>query len=386
VTGLWPTSSGLILDGAHAPHPIVPGSGVECHAVGLDREVREQCFHVAPCSVVKLAEELTHLSLKAGTCRRSSATSAVIRKRWPTVVPCFGICDVRGLGTYTGFDVTDRGTVLFHYTRLETALEHILPERRIKLSPLSEMRDPRESGRWFLGMSEDADEQGGTERFESLFHLLQAAKTRFKVLSLTEDSPAPPNDPFDQWTRGYGHPRLWEHYADKHAGVCICFDKAVLVETLQKQLDSEGGLFHHQAVTYEDEQLSVHFSMRRVVDLGGDEEAISDFFASHMDELLFRKLRDWETEVEYRIVARGDHDEPVYGEDIGPAIKYVMLGAGVHASYVPAFRELCEPEGIGLQRIMWMNGEPVAASVPKPGDPPAIYLSATIPLNAGSDG
>lgn len=275
--------------------------------------------------------------------------------------------------------VTDRGTVLFHYTRLATAIEHILPTGRIKLSPLSEMRDPRESEQWFIGVSEDADQEGGTERLMSLFHSLQVAKARYKVFSLTDDSEAPPGDPLDQWTRGYAHPRLWEHYAENHCGVCLCFHKEMLLDALRQQFDRGDGSFRHRAVAYQNRRLVAHFSMQRVLKHGGDEEAVIDLFDSNADEFLFNKLRDWETEVEYRVVVSADHDEPVYGEDLLPAISYVLVGARVDPSNVQALRELCEPNGIGLRTIRWINGQPMAAPVPKPGDPPTILMAGTIP-------
>jgi hypothetical protein len=275
--------------------------------------------------------------------------------------------------------VIDRGTALFHYTRLATGLEFILPTKRIKLSPLTEMRDPRESGKWFNSMSEDADEEGGTERLTSLFHGLHAAKSRYKVLSLTEDSPGPAGDPSDEWTRGYAHPRLWEQYADRHRGICICFDKDALVETLRQQLDTDHSLFRYQSVVYENERVVAHFSMRRIAELGGDEAATADLFDSHADEFLFRKLRDWESEVEYRIVVRANHEDPVYA-NIETAIRYVMLGEAVHSSYVPAFRELCDSAGIELQRIIWINGQPVAANVPRPGERPYALMYVDVPL------
>jgi len=41
-----------------------------------------------------------------------------------------------------------RGEWLFHYTTLEKAIELILPSLRMKLSPFTEMRDPREYEPW----------------------------------------------------------------------------------------------------------------------------------------------------------------------------------------------------------------------------------------------
>ena len=43
------------------------------------------------------------------------------------------------------------GEWLYHYTTLETALVHVLPRHRLRLSPFSRMRDPREYKQWFPG-------------------------------------------------------------------------------------------------------------------------------------------------------------------------------------------------------------------------------------------
>ena len=45
------------------------------------------------------------------------------------------------------------GRSLYHYTRAATAIECILPDLQLKLSPFSEMRDPRESSDWMMGAS-----------------------------------------------------------------------------------------------------------------------------------------------------------------------------------------------------------------------------------------
>src|SRR5262245_34837772 len=38
--------------------------------------------------------------------------------------------------------------LLFHYTSKETALEHILPTMRLRMSPYNKTRDPRENTDW----------------------------------------------------------------------------------------------------------------------------------------------------------------------------------------------------------------------------------------------
>jgi hypothetical protein len=43
---------------------------------------------------------------------------------------------------------SSRGEWLFHYTTLQTAMEHILPTLRLRLNPFTKMRDPREYAGW----------------------------------------------------------------------------------------------------------------------------------------------------------------------------------------------------------------------------------------------
>jgi hypothetical protein len=45
------------------------------------------------------------------------------------------------------------GEWLYHYTSLETALVHILPNLTLRLNPFSEMRDPREYTKWLITRS-----------------------------------------------------------------------------------------------------------------------------------------------------------------------------------------------------------------------------------------
>jgi hypothetical protein len=46
--------------------------------------------------------------------------------------------------TYFG----EPGELLYHYTTLMSAVIHILPTRRMRLSPFTRMRDPREAKDW----------------------------------------------------------------------------------------------------------------------------------------------------------------------------------------------------------------------------------------------
>lgn len=48
------------------------------------------------------------------------------------------------------------GESLYHYTSAAKALAHIVPPRRLRLSPFSAMRDPRESSDWLISSTIDS--------------------------------------------------------------------------------------------------------------------------------------------------------------------------------------------------------------------------------------
>src|SRR4051812_6568338 len=125
------------------------------------------------------------------------------------------------------------GSCLYHYARLAMALEFILPSWSMRLSPFSKMRDPRESKHWGYEAPRAASMELHDEivRFGELQRLAEQLKDRVKVLSLTEDDRLDRDEGGAVFGRGFAHPRLWEHYADDHRGVCLCFDRKELTRT-----------------------------------------------------------------------------------------------------------------------------------------------------------
>lgn len=258
----------------------------------------------------------------------------------------------------------EAGDYLFHYTTLERALEHILPTRTFRMSPFSQMRDPRESHLWAASGShygppvpkENALFFGFTDR-------LMEEKATFKVMSLTRDVERPP--PNEIFGRGFARPRLWEQYGGNHAGVCLCFDRTVLVSHLETELNGLGAT-RHGDVVYEDAPIYVlHFDMREVV-ARGINPVVDELLDTQVDELFFTKLCDWETEFEYRFVVRTGDADPVF-VNIADALRGVILGPLVSRYYLPAIQALCDPHGTHIAQLHWQNGRPIPAPPTKGG-------------------
>ncbi len=251
------------------------------------------------------------------------------------------------------------GEFLYHYTRLDTALEHILPTQRLRLSPFSAMRDPRESHMWGAAASVPEPAPEDDELFYELSQRMNDVKSTIKVLSLTrDDDPALRSQEHKMFGRGFAHPRLWEQYAENHRGVCLCLEQKSLVRVVKEELGAQGKVTC-RAVTYEDGPIAheaLHFDLPEVRS-GGVNDAVREHLEKHHEELFFRKARDWESEMEYRVVVATHHPRYLY-MNISQALKWVILGAAVPPTYFPAVEALCRRFKVEIAQLCWFNGGP----------------------------
>jgi hypothetical protein len=102
------------------------------------------------------------------------------------------------------------GDFFFHYTTADAAFSHILPSRMIRMTPYPMMRDPTESKDWrFTSESPQMDHVA-----RAIEEALNGIRARLAVdAEGYEDVVSAP------FGRGYARARMWEQYADNHAGV-----------------------------------------------------------------------------------------------------------------------------------------------------------------------
>lgn len=255
------------------------------------------------------------------------------------------------------------GKRLYHYTRLDTALQRIVPAQKIRLGPFSSMRDPRESKDWSIsvgGFAGTADPAEDIRDFWEFNRRINELKSYVKVLSLTQDSVLEGDASAIAFGRGYAHPRLWEQYADNHRGVCLCFDYDLLHRRLSESLEPLGRDLRYGPVVYENREIASEARNAIVEKLRaeGPIEAAAGHLREHIGELFFTKLRDWETESEYRFVVQMDEPEPIYA-GVSSSLRAVILGADEGSRfYEPAFAKFCDPAGVQIFHMRWIHGFP----------------------------
>jgi hypothetical protein len=258
---------------------------------------------------------------------------------------------------------------LFHYTSRETALEHILPTRRLRFGRLPRTNDPREFAPvWFTIAGHVGDDDELTTR--SPFELIEEASALLRdsvhLLCFTLDQPSARGFA-GRYGNGPERARMWAQYAGNHTGVCLVFDKDRLIQAAVDQFKSSPGRsLLHSEVTYSPE--GEHPRMATLLQPEAEQDLrafIEGMVERQPRELFFTKDWDWASESEYRVLLRGDTREEEF-LDVGDALEAVIAGPRFHHSYKPALWRLCEELEIEPLEIQWEMGPPAVVKMIDP--------------------
>jgi hypothetical protein len=269
----------------------------------------------------------------------------------------------------------------FHYTSRDAAFGGILPSGKLLMSRYSTMRDPLENKDWRWGGSywvepdrvdDDEEKDGGEkERLTALYDFMDAAekvKASARLLSLTIDAP---KDQFDTprtgsdlgseaFLRGWARARMWEQYAEAHAGVCLLFEREELTTRVRESLLAQGlPPPYHRPVEYTPEGNA----SGRTLDLGTitgkvTPQLVADYIEQNHDDLFFLKNDDWRTEFEYRFVVTAFEDSDVE-VDYGTALRAVIVGERFPDWQLPSVIESCNEAKADPMRLDWNMGRPL---------------------------
>ncbi|MEF3306259.1 DUF2971 domain-containing protein [Paenibacillus sp. GYB003] len=198
-------------------------------------------------------------------------------------------------------DMGDPNKYLYHYTTNETALEHILTSNELRFSPLIKTNDPKETKDWQFSYRIDSIDRN--KELPDIAHLFkEELQRRCKVVCFTRDDPRKfVSGQSRILHRGYCRPRMWAQYANNHTGVCLVFDKSKLNDLIINQLGFLGEL-QQGAVRYKDTKVKMEvFSLdcSKIQQLGV-EKFYKYHLRKHLKSLIFEKLVDWKSELEYR--------------------------------------------------------------------------------------
>jgi hypothetical protein len=252
------------------------------------------------------------------------------------------------------------GPWAYHYTRAETAIQHILHSGNLRLSSLRRTNDRDETEPWAI----DLGGVYGSPSEEDLNRYLTTARIYFQdqayLLSAVADEP----HDLKSFTLGYGmrgfamH-SMWSHYGGRYAGVCLAFDRDALSRAFAAQIVDGDAIYsglvrYHSHVPTIARTLDIHN-----VAMQGFENYLKMHLESHHMDLYFQKQYSWSYEREYRWIIH--LSSSVYAHfyiSFGEAIRAIFIDDKCADGDVEALRQAAHRWSIPLYRIVWSGMTP----------------------------
>lgn len=209
---------------------------------------------------------------------------------------------------------------LYHYRSYETAINHILPERKLRFNSISKTNDPRENKSFIFGATYNSemtdfivnDDQRNRELSDFL-------RSDCKTLCFS-------NDNYETGFWGYSHSRMWSLYGEEHTGICLGINK-------EEFIAENSDIFkkaYLRNVIYEQRRVQDIYDWKSVdyfqIEKLGKEKYLREVFrVENLNQLFFTKNKEWESEEEIRLLYLSENPDWEYCS-ISKSLKRIYLG------------------------------------------------------------
>jgi hypothetical protein len=257
----------------------------------------------------------------------------------------------------------DPEALLYHYTSMRVAREHIIPSRTLRMGNFRRTNDPKESKNWEFNLG--TNQQGDMLKYNQAQlsrQLSNAFKDHAQVLCLSRDTGPLTGDHLREIAqRGFAKPRMWAQYAERHTGVCLAFDRKQLDRAVAKASEKAFAVYCGN-ITYRDHLVVPGWEGDYVINVDelerrGFDRYWRDHIETFKNRLLFEKMQDWKDEREFRYVAFLDDPGDVF-VDITEALVGVFFADGADDREVDALIELLLPTKVQMMGLKWKNCSP----------------------------
>ncbi|MBE9609730.1 DUF2971 domain-containing protein [Chitinilyticum piscinae] len=221
-----------------------------------------------------------------------------------------------------------------HFTSMNSLIEFIIPDCRIRFSPLYKLNDPKESkgeSSMMLYSGVPGDPWRLPDNYDGLYIEHERAKrSGIKVACFSIGV-----DGASCWRK----PRMWAQYAGNSRGACLIFDKKKLVDVARKI----EGFVGAEQVYYNDSTAEGLCSFTNISCPQGDfdlYEYVFNKLRDGGDRFLFCKHFDWASESEFRVVVYQKTDDYSY-LNICDSLVAVVLGCDAPDIYADILLGMC---------------------------------------------
>lgn len=273
--------------------------------------------------------------------------------------------DIAPLNTAKISDEGDGQLLLFHYTKADTALNHILRDGRLRMGPYANTNDPRESKDWLFALYCNTEIAPTGAALKVSNELTTELKKECRLSCFSGEAVRDKTAAAPGLASTWGRARMWDQYGDRHRGVVLSFRLTSLLRNAVAELSPRGKLFFGR-VEYTDPReqrdlfaFAVDYDRWRS---SSQEEYAARHLDHYRDWLFFTKNSDWQQEAEYRLLLHSfDPSESFI--PIAGALIDVSIGDLFPEDRVLECRTLAEALGARVSRVTWRNGMAVRTPI-----------------------
>lgn len=210
---------------------------------------------------------------------------------------------------------------LIHYTSLDTGLNHILYNMKLRFGPLSLTNDPYEykkRGEGLIASNEMSEED--TARMMSV--IINFNNGGVKVGCFVAESQ-------NNWKEGKGirKSRMWAQYGNNHSGIAFVFDQKSLLEECKTHVINRWAIFNDKVEypPYNRNKTNPCWANLTENSINSSSDMIEEHLFQNAKSYWYKKDKDWEDEQEYRIMMFTKNPQFEY-INIAPSLEAVILG------------------------------------------------------------
>lgn len=241
----------------------------------------------------------------------------------------------------------DKDTI-YHYTKLSTAIEYILYNEELLLSPRINSFDPIENLKPRIIYSLDETLKRNSEELELCREFIEERLNNAKQLSFCKNDYETFNYenyyhiPLEYY--GFLKPRMWDQYGDKYNGVCLAFSLSELKKNTK--------IYNNHVIYRKYSNLEQNHLNVKQIELykKGIGEYKVDLDLS-IKKLMCEKHKDYQGEMEYRFISFSSDDKVL----IKKSIIGVIINRNTHENYKEIIKNYTNTKGIDLLYINWTN-------------------------------
>jgi hypothetical protein len=250
-----------------------------------------------------------------------------------------------------GIELFNSENIVYHYTKIQTSIEYILYDNKLKLSSRKTSNDPIENiinppitNYIHNNISASVDDQAKVDKF-----ILNKIKNA-KQLCLCQNSLNIKTDnttPITYEYYGFLKPRMWDQYGDSYNGICLAFDLNLLKNNNPNIYAEKVDYINYD--TFHRNNLNIDSTKLSETNV----DSYCEEYLHVIKDISFRKHSDYSGENEYRFLSFNENEKFI---NIKNSLKAIIISERKLSQFAKEWLiEYSKKNNIEIFFINWTN-------------------------------